>query len=320
MNKSMKICTHEQCIPEIGCYNGLPDAQISKCENYAAKALPQEEENKNSPVHSIAWYGSTLGMSDLKFVGARNKPRLVSIFGTQNTGKTTFLAALYLLISGGQKLKDINFAGSYSLNGWENIARYLRFNPGHLTPHFPPHTPRHGGRLPGLLHLACRVENNLYDYLITDPPGEWFESWAINQDDSTAEGARWMAKYASAFALFADCEALAGENRGREVQNLCLLARRIGSVIGNRPIAVIWSKSDISIKDEIQSRLLREFGQCFSTYEQFRVAAGSHYTDKFERGYGVLDATNWLLSVQAPTLRIELESPNSRDAFLSYRG
>lgn len=317
----MKLCTNEECIPDVGCYLGLPDAQITQCENYSGKPQSQNhDDDDDKPVHSIAWYGSTLGMSDLKFVGARNKPRLVSIFGTQSTGKTTFLASLYLLISRGQKLNNIEFAGSYSLRGWENIARHLRFNPGQLTPHFPPHTPRHGERLPGLLHLACRVDNNLYDYLISDPPGEWFEKWAINQDDPTTNGARWMAKHASSIALFADCEALSGPMRGREVQNLSLLARRIGSVIDNRPIAIIWSKSDIDIKDEIHNRLIREFDQCFPIYKQFKIAAGSESPDKLERGYGVIEAMSWLMSVQAPALNIELKSLNIMDAFLSYRG
>ena len=161
----------------------------------------------------LPWSGSALGLIDLSFVAGPTKPLVVGIVGPQNAGKTTLLAAWYLLI--GRGLTGSNkrrFAGSYSLAGWEAVASAFRWAPGQQ-PSFPPHTTSRGGRPPGLLHLAFRnADGDARGYLFTDAPGEWFPKWAVNRDAVDGEGARWVGEHADMFLLIAHREALSGSN------------------------------------------------------------------------------------------------------------
>lgn len=69
-----------------------------------------------------------------------------------DAGKTSLLAAFYLLIARGIRPDGVEFAGSVTLEGWENIAGSLRWTSA-SGPTFPPHTSTGGGR-DGMLHFA----------------------------------------------------------------------------------------------------------------------------------------------------------------------
>ena len=171
---------------------------------------------------------------------------MVGIAGPQNAGKTTLLGAWYLLIGRGALTdSERQFAGSYSLAGWEAVAGSLRWAPGQA-PTFPPHTTSRSGRAPGLLHLAFREDDSFRpnDLLFTDAPGEWFQKWALDRDSAEAAGARWVADLADILLLVADREGLAGESMGAARNSIQLLARRMAAERRGRPIALVWTKSD----------------------------------------------------------------------------
>ena len=94
------------------------------------------------------------------------------------------------------------------------------------------------------------------DYLFADAPGEWFSKWAINSEAPDAEGARWLSTNADMFLLVADRQALSGEAKGRARSELNRLIQRVGGVLQNRPIALVWSKSDMP-KDEMIENSIR---------------------------------------------------------------
>jgi hypothetical protein len=157
--------------------------------------------------------GAALGRTDIGFVAGRAKPTLVGLVGPENAGKTTLLAAWYLLIGRGVPISERHrFAGSFTLSGWEAVARSLQWAPG-SPPEFPAHTSTRGGREQGLLHFAFREDDEqLRDYLFTDAPGLWFQKWAINEEAADAAGARWIFEHADLFLLMADCAALSGRD------------------------------------------------------------------------------------------------------------
>ena len=145
------------------------------------------------------------------------------------------------------------FAGSYSLAGWEAVANALRWAPGQQ-PSFPPHTTSRGGRAPGLLHLAFRdAEGQARDYLFTDAPGEWFHRWAVNRESLDGEGARWVSEHADVFLLIADREALSGPSKGSARGSLQLLAQRLAAERAVRKVALVWTKSDVSLAPEMET-------------------------------------------------------------------
>ncbi|HZU30594.1 MAG TPA: hypothetical protein VFB79_05730 [Candidatus Angelobacter sp.] len=264
----------------------------------------------------MPWSGRVLGEVDVGFVAGRAKPFIVAIIGPQNAGKTTLLAAWYLLLNHGlDPTPDQRFAGSFSLEGWEAIASSLRWAPG-APPTFPAHTTSREGRTPGLLHLSFRQQGRLRDFLFTDAPGEWFQKWALNADAPEAEGARWLSRHADAFLFIADCEALSGNTMGSARGATQLLARRLGSEQQDRPVALVWTKSDIPVSDAT-AKSIRSVTAQISNLVEFEVSVISEDESASKYGKGLTDLLRWLLELRrSRTALPRIESVSSDPLFL----
>ena len=196
------------------------------------------------------------------------------MFGSHDTGKTTLLLIAYLnYIRRGLELK-YKFAGSKSLVAWENLSSYLRLDTTKST--FPPHTSRQSDRIPGLLHLALRDnESDLIDLLLTDAPGEWFTTWSLNSKDPNAGGAQWVATNSDMFIITADCNKLAGENRGKARKELILLFDRLSSFTKEKPTALILTKSDEleekPIPEPIKTAIIAKLSRNIPHAKQYEV-------------------------------------------------
>ena len=211
----MNGCAEPKCRPEIGC--DLGEDELKNCPNWRAAArrsAPDSEANQAEIQESVLpWSGNAFGLEALSFVAGRSNPTVVAIVGPYNSGKTTLLAAWYLLTTLGQFPNQLCFSGSYTLGGWEAISHRLRWSEN-AGPTFPAHTPV-GGRHPGMLHLAYRSEDTgiVSDYLFVDAAGEWYRRWSIAEEAPDAAGARWVAANADLFLILADSESLAGQDR-----------------------------------------------------------------------------------------------------------
>ena len=286
----MNSCSRTTCFaPECTCDLGFLDRV--RCPAWQGRddgATVQPEGATEELL--LPWSGSALGLIDLSFVAGPTKPLVVGIVGPQNAGKTTLLAAWYLLI--GRGLTGSNkrrFAGSYSLAGWEAVASAFRWAPGQQ-PSFPPHTTSRGGRAPGLLHLAFRnADGDARGYLFTDAPGEWFQKWAVNRDAVDGEGARWVGEHADMFLLIADREALSGSNMGSARGSLQLLARRLSAERAARPVVLVWTKSDVAVATEME-KAVREavFGPIPDAHE-FLVSIAPRGDEASDKGQGLLE-------------------------------
>lgn len=287
----------------------------AKCPEW--KQQGKETDNKDTELGDelvLPWSGSALGIVDLGFVAGRIKPLVVGIIGPQNAGKTTLLAAWYLLIGSGQaNPSNYRFAGSYSLTGWEAVASTLRWNPGQ-SPCFPPHTSSRGGRAPGLLHLNFRSDDaRLRSYLFADAPGEWFQKWSINKDSVDAEGARWLAEHADVFLLIADCQALSGPNMGSARGSLQLLARRVAAERLGRPVALVWAKSDIVIAPEMKKTVRDAIFSSMPDTCEFSVSVTSGTEEDLDKGQGLLELFDWILTLRRGNVNLPSVSTTSSD-------
>jgi hypothetical protein len=317
-------CNHQDCwAPEIACNMGYPDYR--ECPHFQGQLGESESSGKaaeGESAYPLPWSGNSFGRVDLQIVSARSKPTIIGVIGSHNAGKTTLLTVMYLLLSRGRQFGDCRFAGSYTLGGWENLAHFLRWKPGQ-TPSFPPHTSISAGRVPGLLHLSFRrAPGGLEDIIVTDAPGEWFDTWAINKNAAEVAGAQWISRNADSFMLLADSDALSGSSRGDARIHLLNLAERIGSELAGRRLAVVWSKSDIKINDSMRTRLKKSFDRLLPNHREFSVSVtcveGKHaiteptFTDLF----------TWLLREEdgfrdcIPSLPIR----RSDDPLLAFRG
>ena len=312
----MVQCSRETCYwPEVGCDLGHPDN--TRCPLWKTGGAPNQDVQQTSDAMAMPWSGNVLGLADLGFVAGRGKPFVLAIVGPENAGKTTLLAAWYLLLARGFRPADrLRFSGSYSLTGWESISSFLRWSPGPVQPIFPPHTTSGDKRMPGLLHLAFTGDDaRCRDYVMTDAPGEWFRKWAINRDSSAAQGARWVSEHADAFLLIADCESLSITGRGRARSDLNVLARRLGVERRGRPVALVWTKIDIGISKETEEAVRTSVLAQMPDTLEFRVSVVSRCDEDSDTGQGLLDLLSWCLNVRRNPVALPEPAFDSLDPF-----
>jgi len=314
----MSACSRASCFaPESTCDLGF--LNTSKCPAWnVTEEARAVQGGATIDELGLPWSGSALGLVDLGFVAGPVKPLVVAIVGPENAGKTTLLAAWYLLIGRGLLAADRRrFAGSYSLAGWEAVARALRWAPGQL-PRFPPHTTSRGGRAPGLLHLAFRnADANPRAYLFTDAPGEWFQKWALNRGAVDAEGARWVTEHADLFLLIADREALSGSNMGSARGSLQVLASRLAAERRRRPVALVWTKSDLEVPPPLESAVRDAVFCAMPDAAEFSVSVMPPSDVASDKGQGLVELLDWTLSVHRQRVVLPpLESTSSDPLFV----
>lgn len=318
-------CSQPHCFaPDVACHLG--EDHPNECAAWqGAASVPEYKDGSEIPPGELLlpWSGNSLGSDDLPFVTGRSGPKVVGIVGPQNAGKTTLLAAWFLLLGRGTyRMKSHRFAGSYSLGSWEGIAHALRWA-GDGGPAFPPHTPSGGGRSPGLLHLGLRHRGgNLEDILCADAPGEWFRRWALDREAVGAAGARWIGEHADVFLLVADSESLSGPQRGVARGDLVMLARRLGAERRDRPVAIVWTKVDLSVPPEIRSTIRDVVGREIPDADEFAVSvhasgAGGEAGAR-DPGPGFLALLDWVITARRPPLDLRRPATTTADPFLAY--
>ena len=329
-------CTLKTCIDpdEVGCNRGflLEDCAHRKQALQtrgngiveSAAAAPTGSDVADSERHQrLPWTGNSLGVLDLDLVTATNRTTLIGVVGPYNAGKTTLLTLIYLVMQHGEQLPACQFSGSTTLIGWENLAAKLRWLPGEGGPKFPPHTSRGAGRRPGLLHLTIRGQDHVRrDFLLTDPPGEWFNAWALKEQSDGAQGARWVQKYADRFIFLVDREALAQPERGKARGAFMDLARRLSTGLDGRQVAVVWTKSDKPISPIIEEDLRACFATELPNHAEFHVRVRFGDEPRSEVEDPCLGLMYWMFAPDSTPAAKPLNLPVSDDSdlFFAYRG
>jgi len=262
-------CVRETCwAPDTACVLGQ-----EPCEHLVAKSTVEDAKVAGGP--ALPWSGQPLGLADLPAVAATGRQRLVAVVGAANAGKTTALAAHWLAARRGGARYGRAFAGSYTLHGWQRIARHLQWVP-YGSGGFPPHTSASSDRSPALLHVAMNTGDGAVNILYTDVPGEWYRAWAY--DAAAAPGAAWIAERADVFVVIADSAALAGAERGKARGDYEALAERVATVAQGRPVVPVRSKADIDVQtpvsdhiDDLNQRLFERTTTLVSAHERAKA-------------------------------------------------
>lgn len=316
-------CSKRHCYPDSGCnYEGYDI--LTECPHYnkgvAAEQTALSKEDGSYWIR-MPWTGNTMGTQDLNYLSAMSPVTLIGIAGVASAGKTTFLATLYCLLRRGLKIGSYQFAGSFTLTGWENIAWYLSWK-DHSSIQFPPHTSSNAGRIPGLLHITLRNDKGRkIELVFTDAPGEWFDHWTTSTQHESAQGAVWIHQRADAFLLFADCEMLADfEHLGKARQQIKQVADRLKYALGERPLGLIWAKSDISLEEQVKKGISHYLTNSpVKHYQEFEASVRGGENDTLH--VNILHSIEWIINVseakQNEPLTIKRYVPS--DGFLSKR-
>lgn len=249
-------CSNPNCYVHEGesCVDG--HLNLIDCKYYCSGLTESKAKaDKITLIESAArvpWSGASLGLADLINLIPRSRSIFVGVLGAHDAGKTTLLLGNYLNYLRGNTIAHGEFCGSWTLGAWESLAAWSRFDDAARKPHFPPHTPRGTSRAPGLLHLALRRSDQSFrDVLLSDAPGEWFTRWAVRENASDAEGARWTVEHADTFLVMADCDRLSGPDRGSARSDIRQLLERLGGHVGKRPVVLVWTKTDKKALSEL---------------------------------------------------------------------
>ena len=315
----LKNCKLEYCFfPNTSCGAGFMDA--AECPHYQ-RDTGQEPPDLAEDDERFPWTGRPFGLKDLRFLSAVRRPHLVGILGLADAGKTTLLGMLFLIIYRGHRIMDdATFGGSFTLQGWENIARYLQLNSdGPIQ--FPPHTTQ-SGRFPGLLHLRFAMDaGSDRDFLLSDAPGEWFSHWTENAEAENATGARWIAAHADKLVIVADTEALTGPQKGLARSNLEFLIRRVKSKSRRDAVALLWSKTDFPRPLELITTVNRHFNHCFPEAPVFSVQVPDKDDEVDETALEALrNLFQWAFATAPERFALDWPLSKEMDPFLSYRG
>ena len=312
-------CEQTHCFyPSTSCNAGF--LNVSECpylrEENTDRATQLAVDDEKFP-----WTGRPFGLTDLRFLTAVRRPHVVGIAGLADAGKTTLLGMLFLMIYRGYDLvEDASFAGSFTLHGWENIARHLQHNSdGPIQ--FPPHTTA-AGRLPGLLHLRFTVNcRTTRDVIFCDAPGEWFADWTENADAENAAGARWIATNADRLVITADTASLTGTQSGPARKNLEFLIRRVQSNVRNDAVALAWTKSDLPRPDDLVAKTHQQFSACFPDAPTFAVQVPDQRPPDNAALTALEHLFRWTLAATRSTITVNWPAPDpGGDLFMSYRG
>ena len=315
----LNVCQMKDCFfPSTSCGAGFMDA--AQCPN-CHSTLEQEPPGLSADDERFPWTGRPFGLKDLRFVSSVRRPHVVGIAGLADAGKTTLLGMLFLMIYRGHRIiDDASFAGSFTLQGWENIVRFLQHNSeGPIQ--FPPHTTQ-SGRFPGLLHLKFRMDDGSErDFLLSDAPGEWFSYWTEDAEAENAAGARWVAANADNVMIVADSEALTGSQKGSARSNLEFLIRRVQSNFHKGAVALLWSKTDLPRPNELIETINSHFENCFPGAPVFSVQVPGEDEKAIEAPLQALrELFQWAFSTIPQKVIVDWPVSKDVDPFLSYRG
>lgn len=315
-------CKKIDCPAPISCLD-LCDS-FEKCENWihaGASVNNDTIKDQQAIYEQINWSGNSLNKKELSLISSRISPILFGLIGRADAGKTSFLGIIYTLLLNGKKFNKFNFAGSKTIIGWENLAFALRLKKGKID--FPEPTPSNPNYY-SFLHLSLRDnDGNLKEILFTDTSGEVFSQWAYNKNDYNSESARWIHNNADAFILFVDCEALLIRRNSAKTE-IIDIARQLANNLNNRPVVVLWSKSDkiSEVKEVIRKSLKEDLKEIFNSFSEIEVSNHSKSDDDELCHKNNLMVIDWLLNeINKPSnLVLEPKKLSTKDFFLNYRG
>jgi len=278
--------------------------------------------------------GEALSMRDTYSVIAKERTKLIIVVGPSESGKTTLETSLYQMFLDGQ-LNNYYFAGSKTLQGYEERAFYTRISSGRTKPD----TPRtSNGIQEQFLHLRIYdTETEEYcNLLFADIAGEDYENCIANTKEMKKRFPYF--KNADFFVAILDGAQMGNKAKQHSIpENLKQLFRTIVDADlckKESVLQIVTSKYDIMDSEDdnskdilsylrrTEARLKQYFQQYFTAVEFVNTAAMPKVKGKYQCGFGVDTLLNTWCHKNTIPLKVEV---NKKEVFdsefnkLSYK-
>lgn len=243
--------------------------------------------------------GEALSLKDTYPIMAKERTKLIVVIGPSESGKTTLETTLYQLFQSGQ-LGNFYFAGSKTLQGYEDRAFLTRINSGRSKPD----TPRTStGIQEQFLHLKVyNVEDGNYcNFLFADIAGEDYSNCIANSDEMKKQFPYF--KNADFFVSLIDGKQVTDRAKRFSIpENLKQMFRTIvdaGLCKDGSVLQIVTSKYDIVDNDtentkeimeylaQNETNLYKYFKNYFSLVEFVNIAAMPEVEGKYKCGFGI---------------------------------
>ena len=241
--------------------------------------------------------GEALNSSDIYRIAAKESTRMIVLVGPVASGKTTMETSLYQLFQN-SPVNDFCFAGSYSLQGFEQRAFYTRIK----TKGNQPTTQRTSLEdNQAFLHIRLWNRNNnvISNLILADISGEAFTNH-IGQVDEAKISFPFIERADYVVGII-DGEKLCNKKtRNSIVSEMIEMIRTFWDaelITDGCVLQIVFSKFDIFSKvenhnlilEKIKQQIVARLSELFMDIEYYNVAAMPSTIDEFSVGYGLED-------------------------------
>lgn len=238
--------------------------------------------------------GEALNSSDIYRIAAKESTRMIVLVGPVASGKTTMETSLYQLFQN-SPVNDFCFAGSYSLQGFEQRAFYTRIKSKGNEP-TTQRTSLEDNQ--AFLHIRLWNRNNnvISNLILADISGEAFTNH-IGQVDEAKISFPFIERADYVVGII-DGEKLCNKKtRNSIVSEMIEMIRTFWDaelITDGCVLQIVFSKFDIFSKvenhnlilEKIKQQIVARLSELFMDIEYYNVAAMPSTIDEFSVGYG----------------------------------
>ena len=241
--------------------------------------------------------GEALNSSDIYRIAAKESTRMIVLVGPVASGKTTMETSLYQLFQN-SPVNDFCFAGSYSLQGFEQRAFYTRIKSKGNEP-TTQRTSLEDNQ--AFLHIRLWNRNNnvISNLILADISGEAFTNH-IGQVDEAKISFPFIERADYVVGIIDGEKSWNKKTRNSIVSEMIEMIRTFWDaelITDGCVLQIVFSKFDIFSKvenhnlilEKIKQQIVARLSELFMDIEYYNVAAMPSTIDEFSVGYGLED-------------------------------
>lgn len=285
------------------------DIDVMRDDEDIELVLPQKKYQTYS--------GEALNSSEIYGIAAKESTKMIVLVGPVASGKTTMETSLYQLFQN-SPVNDFYFAGSYSLQGFEQRSFYTRIKSKGIEPKTQ-RTSLEDGQ--AFLHIRLWNKGNdvISNLILADISGEAFINH-IGQIEDVKISFPFIERADFIVGVLDGEKICSKKTRNSTVSEMVEMIRTFWDaelITEGCALQIIFSKYDIfskvedhdSILKKIKQQIVARLSELFTDIEYYNVAAMPNTVDEFCVGYGLEDLLRGWVRKQTNKSTMKMEEP-----------